>query len=185
MEQDILKSVTDHMEKSIRVFEDELAKIRAGRPTAALFEGIKADHYGVQAPIHTMATISIPDPRQVIIKPWDKNTLPSIEKALQTCELSLNPTNDGHLIRIPIPPLSAERREEYVKLAHSLTEKAKISIRNIRRDANEQIKKALKNSEISEEAEHRLLTDIQSATDEKSKHIDRLKEKKEREILER
>ena len=184
MEKEIVEIADKHMHSSMHLLENELLKIRAGRPTPALFESIMVDYHGTPTPLNQMATIRIPDSRQVIIQPWDASALSEIEKALRSSDLSLNPSNDGKLIRISVPPLSTERRQDYVKLVHQAGEHARVSVRNVRRDANDKIKRLKKQSDISEDVEHKVLNDIQHKTDECIKRIDELQQKKEREILE-
>ncbi len=163
---------------------DDFNTIRTGRASSALFDKIKIEYYGQPTPINQVATVSIPEARLVVIQPWDKSVLDDIEKAIQKSELSLNPNNDGKVIRINIPPLTEERRKEYVKMAKNMAEQARVAIRNIRRDANEDLKKQEKSSDITEDDLKRGMDEIQKMTDDFIKKIDDALEEKEKEIME-
>ena len=184
MSDDVRKDAESRMKKSLDTFHEELNSIRTGRASSHLFERIEVEYYGSPTPLNQLATISIPEARLVVIQPWDKSAIGQIEKAIQKSELSVNPQNDGKVIRINIPPLTEERRKEYVKLAKSKAEEAKVAIRNIRRDANDELKKAKKNSDISEDDEKRLEDEIQKFTDQYTEQINEALENKEKEILE-
>ncbi len=181
---DIEKQTEQRMKKSIRALEEEFQTIRTGRASSAVFEKIKVDYYGNPTPLNQVATISIPEARLVVIQPWDKSVISEIEKAIQKSELSLNPMNDGKVIRINIPPLTEERRKEFVKVAKNAAEQARVAIRNIRRDANDEVKKSQKSSDISEDDEKRLEDSIQKLTDKYVEEVNNLLEEKEKEILE-
>ena len=183
MEQ-VNRDAEDRMKKSIVALGDDFNTIRTGRASAALFESIKVEYYGQSTPLNQVATISIPEARRVVIQPWDRSILSEVEKAIQKSELSVNPNNDGKVIRINIPPLTEERRKEYVKLAKNKAEQSRVSIRNIRRDANEELKKLQKSSDISEDDAKRGMDDIQKVTDKYIAEINTLLEDKEKEILE-
>jgi ribosome recycling factor len=172
------------MKKSVQALKDDFNTIRTGRASAALFERIKIDYYGQQTPLNQVATISTPEARLVVIQPWDRSALAEIEKAIQKSELSVNPNNDGKIIRINIPPLTEERRQEYVKLAKGKAEQGRVSIRNIRRDANEELKSLQKDSEISEDVAKRGTDEVQKLTDRYIEEVNKLLEEKEKEILE-
>jgi len=172
------------MKKSIGALEDDFSTIRTGRASSALFEKIKVEYYGQQVPLNQVATISVPEARLVVIQPWDRSVLSEVEKAIQKSELSVNPNNDGKIIRISIPPLTEERRKEFVKLAKGKAEQARVSIRNIRRDANEELKTLQKNSDISEDEAKRGMDEIQNLTDKYIAQVNDLLEEKEKEILE-
>ncbi len=176
--------IENRMKKTIKALNDSFNSLRTGRASAALFEKIKVEYYGQTLPINQVATISIPEARLVIIQPWDKAALSEIEKALQKSELSINPNNDGKVIRINIPPLTEERRKELVKHAKSQAEQNRVSIRNIRRDANEELKKMEKAADISEDDLKRGTEEIQKLTDKYIKDINNHLEEKEKEILE-
>jgi ribosome recycling factor len=172
------------MKKSIGALQDDFNTIRTGRASSALFEKIKVEYYGEQVTLNQVATISIPEARLVVIQPWDRSVLPEVEKAIQKSELSVNPNNDGKLIRISIPPLTEERRKEFVKLAKNKAEQSRVSIRNIRRDANEQLKELQKSSAIGEDDSKRGMEDIQKLTDKYIEEVNKVLAAKEKEILE-
>src|SRR4030042_5467603 len=160
MVEEVKKNSEDKMKKAIAVLHSEFNTLRTGRASAALFESIKVDYYGQKTPLNQVATISIPEARLVVIQPWDKSVLTEIEKAIQKSELSINPNNDGKVIRISIPPLTEERRKELVKLAKNKAEQCRVTIRNVRRDANEEYKELQKASTISEEESKRGIDEI-------------------------
>jgi len=172
------------MKKTIHALKGEFNSIRTGRASAALFDSLKIDYYGQKSPLNQVATISIPEARLVVIQPWDKSILSEIEKAIQKSELSINPNNDGKVIRINIPPLTEERRKELVKIAKNKAEHSRVSIRNIRRDANEEYKQLQKNSGLSEDEAKRGMEEIQKITDIYIEKINKQLEEKEVEILE-
>jgi ribosome recycling factor len=174
----------DGMKKSIQSLQDEFKTLRGSRASQALFEKIRVDYYGQKSPLNQIATISIPEARMVIIQPWDRSVLPEIEKAIQKSELSVNPNNDGKVIRINIPPLTEERRKELVKLAKNMAEQARVAVRNHRRDANEEIKKAKADSDLSEDEAKKATDEIQKLTDKYIEDINSILESKEKEILE-
>jgi len=184
MTQTIKDSAKVKMEKSLNLLSQEFSKLRTGRASPALMEGVKVEYYGSTLPINQVASISIPEPRLIVIQPWDKQALESIEKAIFKADLGLTPNNDGNIIRIPIPPLTTERREGLVKLAQKLAEECKIAVRNIRRDANNDIKKGEKEKKISEDESFKAQEAIQKMTDEFIKKVDELLKKKEKEIRE-
>ena len=180
----IKKSAEDKMKKAVKALEDEFKTIRTGRASAALFENIRVEYYEQKVPLNQVATISIPEARLVIIQPWDRSVLPDIEKAIQKSELSVNPNNDGKVIRIAIPPLTEERRKELAKVAKNIAEKSRVSVRNIRRDTNEEIKKQEKGSSLSEDQAKRGMDEIQKLTDKFIEEINSVLAKKEKEIME-
>lgn len=180
---DILKDVEDRMLKSIKNLQKEFSTIRTGRANTAMFEGLKVSVYGSEMPLNQVATISIPEPRLVVIQPWDKSNLGEVEKAILKSDLSLNPSNDGNLIRLQIPELTEERRKEYVKLAKGKSEECKVSIRNVRRDGNEMVKSLEKDKEISEDDAKATQEKIQKLTDKYIEETQKLTENKEKEIL--
>jgi ribosome recycling factor len=185
MTRDKVRAHTEEgMKKSLQALQDEFKTLRGSRASQALFEKIKVDYYGQKVPINQVATISIPEARQVIIQPWDRSVLGEIEKAIQKSELSVNPNNDGKVIRINIPPLTEDRRKELVKLTKGMAENARVAIRNHRRDANEEIKKAQKASEMSEDEAKKATDEIQKLTDRNIEEVNRILEAKEKEILE-
>lgn len=184
MPENIKRGAEDRMDKAISALRKELATLRAGRATPSLLDKVQVEYYGAMTPVNQMANISTPDPRTLMIQPWDKSSLGAIEKAIQKSELGLTPTNDGNLIRITIPSLTEERRQELVKLVKRNGEEAKVAIRNIRRDANDDLKKLEKNGEISEDESHRHQDDIQKTTDRFIAEVDKVTSAKEKEILE-
>ena len=180
----IKKSAEEKMKKAVKALEDDFKTIRTGRASAALFENIRVDYYEQKVPLNQVATISIPEARLVIIQPWDRSVLPEIEKAIQKSELSVNPNNDGKVIRIAIPPLTEERRKELAKVAKNIAEKSRVSIRNVRRDTNEDIKKQEKDSSLSEDQAKRGMDEIQKLTDKYIEEINTVLGKKDKEIME-
>jgi len=181
---DVKSKAEEKMKKSLASLRDEFNSIRTGRASAALFDKIRVDYYGQKTPLSQVANISVPEARLVVVQPWDKSLLGEIEKAIQSSELSVNPNNDGKVIRINIPPLTEERRKEYVKHAKGLAEQCRVAIRNLRRDANEELKKKQKSGELSEDAEKRSAEEIQKLTDKYISEADKLLETKEKEIME-
>ncbi|TVR67596.1 MAG: ribosome recycling factor [Spirochaetaceae bacterium] len=180
----IIKDADDRMKKSVAALEEDLAGLRTGRASTALFDKLRVQYYGTPTPLNQMASISVPESRLVVIQPWDKAALPEIEKAIQTSEMSLNPSNDGKVIRINIPPLTEERRKEIVKVAKNTAEQGRVAVRNIRRDANDELKKQEKESAISEDDLKRGEDQIQKLTDQYIEQINTVLSAKESEILE-
>jgi ribosome recycling factor len=179
------KAVCDEkMKKSILSLKDEFNSIRTGRASAALFDKIRVDYYGQKTPLNQVASISIPEARLVVIQPWDRSLIGEIEKAIQKSELSLNPSNDGKVVRIAIPPLTEERRKEFVKLAQKMAEQSRVAVRNIRREGNEDLKKSQKDGDINEDETKKGEEDIQKMTDQYIKEINKVLEDKEKEIME-
>lgn len=180
----ITSQAEDRMKKSLRSLQEEFNTLRTGRASPALFDKIRVDYYGQKTPLNQVATISVPEARLVVIQPWDKALLGEIEKAIQMSELSVNPSNDGKVIRINIPPLSEERRKELVKVAKNMAEQCRVACRNIRRDAMDEVKKALKNGDITEDQEKKIQDEIQKLTDRFIMEINKELEAKEKEIME-
>ncbi len=180
----IFKETRKKMQASVEHFKREIAKIRTGRASASLFEEIRVDYYGTPTPITQLATISVVNPELVIIQPWDKNILTEIEKAIIRSNLGFNPVNDGTNIKVPVPPLDEERRKELVKLLHKILEETKAAIRNIRREAREEIKELEEAKEISEDDKYRGFDEIQKIHDEFIKKAEEIAKKKEAEIME-
>jgi ribosome recycling factor len=178
------KNAEEKMKKAVKALEDEFKTIRTGRASAALFDNIRVDYYDQKVPLNQVATVSVPEARLVIIQPWDRSVLSEIEKAIQKSELSVNPNNDGKVIRISIPPLTEERRKELVKVAKNIAEKSRITVRNIRRDVNDELKKMQKDSEISEDESKRGMDEIQKLTDTYIDQVNTILEHKEKEIME-
>lgn len=172
------------MEKSIAALKDEFNAIRTGRASAALFDKVRVDYYGQPTPLNQVATISVPEARSVIIQPFDKTLIGEIEKAIQKSELGLHPSNDGKIIRIAIPPLTAERRKELVKQAKAAAETSRVAIRNIRRDGNDDLKKQQKDSKLTEDELKTAEDALQKSTDKFIADINKILETKEKEIME-
>ena len=177
------KSYSLKMDKAIEVFSKELSSLRTGRANAAMLDLIKVDVYGQQMPINQVGSITTPEPRMINIQVWDANNVSLVDAAIQKSDLGLNPQIDGQLIRLPVPELNEERRTELKKLIKSMGEKCKISIRNIRRDANEELKKLLKSKEIGEDEEKSFEKNIQNITDNHTKIVDEKVSNKEKEIM--
>ena len=174
----------ERMKKSIASLKDELNTIRTGRASASLFDKIRVDYYGDKSPLSQVATISIPEARLVVIQPWDKGLIGEIEKAIQKSELSLNPSNDGKVIRIAIPPLTEERRKELAKHAKNQAEQSRVAIRNIRRDGNDELKKMQKDGLITEDDLKISEDELQKSTDKFIQEINKILDDKEKEIME-
>lgn len=184
MIKDILKATKDRMLKAVDHLTAEFIKVRTGKASVGLLEGVKVDYYGTPTPINQVGNLNTPDFHTITVQPWDKTVIPIIEKAILNANLGLNPSSDGTLIRIPIPPLNEERRKELVKHTKKLAEEAKVSIRNIRRDEIEKLKKTEKEEHISEDDRKHGETEIQKLTDQYIKEVDALVQKKEKEIME-
>ena len=174
----------DRMKKSLASLKEGFATLRTGRASAALFDRIRVDAYGEKSPLNQVANISIPEARLIVIQPWDKGLIGEIEKAIRTSELSLNPSNDGKLIRVSIPPLTEERRKELAKQAKNQAEQSRVAIRNIRRDGNDELKKLLKDSKITEDEEGKTVDELQKLTDNYIGKVNQALEEKEKEIME-
>jgi len=172
------------MEKSIAALKDEFNAIRTGRASAALFDKVRVDYYGQPTPLNQVATVSVPEARSVVIQPFDKTLIGEIEKAIQKSELGLHPSNDGKIIRIAIPPLTAERRKELVKQAKAAAETSRVAIRNIRRDGNDDLKKQQKDSKLTEDELKTAEDALQKSTDKFIADINKILETKEKEIME-
>ena len=181
---ELLKDARHRMDKTVENFSEELAKIRTGRATPALLDAVKVDYYGQSVPVNQVSTVSVPEPRLIVVQPWEKNMLAEIERAIMKADLGLNPGNDGTMIRIPIPQLSEERRKDLVKLVHKFAEDGKIATRNVRRDVNDHLKKMEKNHELSEDELSVELDEVQKITDEHTQKIDDILAGKEKEIME-
>ena len=181
---DIHKETEEKMKKSINVYKEELQGIRAGRAHPSILDNIEVDYYGTSTPLKQVASISAPEPRLLVIQPWDANLIPVIEKEILKSDLGLNPSNDGKLIRLPIPMLTEERRKELVKVVRKSQENAKVAIRNTRREANDEIKKMEKNKELSEDERRQSEEKIQEITDKYIEEIDLITKQKEEELME-
>jgi len=174
----------ERMKKALMALQHELTGIRTGRASTALLDGVKVEYYGAMVPLHQLATVATPEARLITIQPWEKQSTAAIEKAILKSDLGLTPTNDGHIIRLPIPPLTEERRKDLVKVVRRMAEESRVEVRNIRRDANGALKEAEKKGEISEDESHKAQHDIQELTDRYVEHIDETLGKKEKEIME-
>jgi ribosome recycling factor len=184
MKEKVFENMEASMEKAIAAYQKELNRLRTGRASPALLEGVRVDYYGTPTPINQTASVNIPESRLIVIQPWDKGTIEAIEKAVQKANLGLSPTNDGTVIRISIPPLTEERRKELGKLAKKMAEECKVAVRNVRREANDALKKLEKKKEISEDEYHRGTDEVQKVTDSKIEQIEEIMEAKQKEILE-
>lgn len=183
MVDDIIREADSKMKKALEVLRKELATLRTGRASPALVDHLHVDYYGSSLPINQLATIAVPEPRTLLIQPWDKGALGAIEKAILKSDLGLNPINDGQVIRLNIPPLTEERRRELVKVVKSHVEHAKVSIRNVRRDAIADLKELKESKQISEDDEKRAEEKVQKLTDEHIKQAEALGQAKEEEIM--
>jgi ribosome recycling factor len=181
---EILEENKDRMLKSEKAFEKELSKVRTGRASQTMLDGVRVDYYGTSTPLPQMATVSIPESRMITVKPWDVSVINEVERAILKANLGLTPSNDGKMIRISIPPLTEERRKEIAKNASKICEDYKVAIRNIRRDSNEMIKDLQKEGDISEDESFKAQKLIQETTDQQIKRLDDIFSKKEKEILE-
>ncbi len=181
---DIYQETNESMGKSVEALSRELKRVRTGRASLSILDGIKVDYYGTLTPLNQMATLAVPESRLITIQPWDVSVIKDIEKALLKSDLGLTPANDGKLIRISIPPLTEERRKELVKVVHKMAEDYKVSVRNARRDANELIKSLKKDGDISEDDAFKSQDEVQKITDAHIKSIDECCQEKEKEILE-
>ena len=170
------------MEKSLQDLRSELAGIRTGRATVGLLDHVRVDYYGTPTPVNQLATLSVPEPNMLLVQPWDVSQIAAVEKAIQASDLGVNPVNDGKLLRVPIPPLTEERRKEMVKRLHRVLEDHRVAVRNIRRDANEHIKRLLKKKKIGEDEERRAHEEVQKMTDEHITKVDDLGTVKEKDI---
>ncbi len=172
------------MDKALSDLQHDMAAVRTGRATIGLLDSVRADYYGTPTPLNQVATLHVPEPTLITIQPWDVSQIGPIEKAIRTSDLGLNPSNDGKIIRVPIPPLTEERRKELVKKLHHIAEDHRVAMRNIRRDANENVKKLLKDKTISEDDDRRAHEEIQKLTDGSIQRLDAAVKAKEKEILE-
>jgi ribosome recycling factor len=181
---DVTSDCEEGMKRAIEAFQRELSKVRTGRANLSLLDGIKVDYYGTPTPLNQVATLNVADARLITIKPWEKNMLPVIDKAIRTSDLGLNPVTDSDLIRLPVPPLTQERRKELVKVIKKMTEDARVAVRSARRDANDMLKEALKDREISEDDSKVGQKQIQDLTDRFITQVDDIATNKEKEIME-
>ncbi|HLX42728.1 MAG TPA: ribosome recycling factor [Bryobacteraceae bacterium] len=181
---DVENHARTRMDKALTDLQHEMASIRTGRASVSIFDNLKVDYYGTPTPLNQLSNLHVPEPTLITIQPWDVSQIAVIEKAIRTSDLGLNPANDGKIIRVPIPALTEERRKEIVKRLHGIAEDHRVALRNIRRDANEHVKKLLKDKAISEDEERRALEEIQKMTDGHIQKTDQMAKTKEKEILE-
>ena len=172
------------MEKAVTDLQHEMSSIRTGRASVSILDHIRVDYYGTPTPLNQLANLHVPEPNLITLQPWDTTQIGAIEKAIRSSDLGLNPANDGKLIRIPIPPLTEERRKEFVKRLHAMAEHHRVAVRNIRRDANDHTKKLLKDKKVTEDDEKRALDDMQKMTDVHMQKIDSVAKSKEKELME-
>jgi len=178
-----LKTYRDRMDRSVAALKEEFSGLRTGRANAGLLEPVRVEAYGSASPLTAVAAISVPEPRMISVSVWDKGIVVAVEKAIRNANLGLNPIVDGQTLRIPVPPLTEERRKDLVKLAGKYAEQQKISVRNVRRDANDDLKKAEKAGEISQDEQKKMETEVQKDTDAAIKRIDETLKTKEQEIM--
>ena len=182
-----IKEVEAHakarMEKSVADLQHEMSSIRTGRASVSILDNIRIDYYGTPTPLNQVANLHVPEPSLITVQPWDTSQIGPIEKAIRSSDLGLNPANDGKLIRIPIPPLTEERRKDLVKRLHQMAEHHRVAIRNIRRDANEHVKKLLKDKKVTEDDEKRALDELQKMTDSHTEKLDSAARTKEKELM--
>jgi ribosome recycling factor len=180
---DVRKSAEQKMTRSIETLKADLAKVRTGRAHTGLLDHIHVDYYGSSMPLGQVANVTLADPRTLGVTPWEKKMIPVVEKAIRDSDLGLNPATSGDMIRVPMPPLTEERRKELIKVVHKEAEAAKIAVRNVRRDANDQLKKLLKDKQCSEDEERRAHDDLQKLTDRFVAEVDRLLAQKEADLM--
>jgi ribosome recycling factor len=181
---DVEAKTKTRMEKVLSDLQHAMATIRTGRASISILDGIRVDYYGTPTPLNQLATLHVPEASMITVQPWDVSQLGAIEKAIRSSDLGLNPTNDGKVVRVPIPPLTEERRKQLVKHLHTITEDHRVALRNIRRDSNESVKKLLKDKTISEDQDRKAHDAIQKLTDEHIQKVDQASKVKEKEILE-
>ena len=184
MTNEIISEARAHMQKAVEAVQHEMALIRTGRATTNLLDIVRVDYYGTHMPVNQLATIGVPEPRLLTIQPWDKSAIPAVEKAIMASGLGLTPSNDGTLIRLPIPQLTEERRKDLARVVHKLAEEGRVSIRNARRDANEMLKEGEKEGEIPEDDGKKAQKHVQEITDEYIHKVDEVLKRKEAEIME-
>jgi ribosome recycling factor len=181
---EVQANARSRMEKALTDLQHAMAGIRTGRASVSIFDNVRVDYYGTPTPLNQLANLHVPEPSMITIQPWDVSQIGAIDKAIRASDLGLNPTNDGKILRVPIPPLTEERRKEIVKRLHHVAEDHRVSLRNIRRDTNEHLKKLLKDKLISEDEERRALDEVQKTTDANIAKVDAVAKAKEKEILE-
>ena len=182
-EKDVIKETRPRMEGAVEDLRKKLATIRTGRAAVSLLDTVTVDYYGTPTPLNQMASVHAPEANMLTVQPWDQTQLAAIEKAIRNADLGLNPSNDGKLVRVPVPPLTEERRKQLAKQVHEVAEDHRTAIRNVRRDANDRLKRMLKEKQISEDAERDALAEVQKLTDTYVGKVDELAKTKEQEIL--
>ena len=182
-EKPVLSKYRDRMDKAISTLKDEFSSLRTGRASAGLLDQVMVDAYGSSVPLNTVGSVSVPEPRSISVNIWDRGLVVSVEKAIRNAGLGLNPVVDGQSLRVPIPPLTEERRKDLAKIAGKYAEQQKIAIRNVRRDANDDLKKAEKDSAITQDEQRRMESEVQKFTDEAIKRVDEALKTKEQEIM--
>ena len=182
-EKDVIKETRPRMESAIEDFRRKLATVRTGRAAVSLLDNVMVDYYGTMTPLNQLASVHAPEPQMLTVQPWDQSQISAVEKAIRSADLGLNPSNDGKLVRIPVPPLTEERRRQLAKQIHDIAEDHRTAIRIVRRDANERLKKMLKDKLVSEDAERDALEEIQKLTNNFIGKIDELSKSKEQEIM--
>ena len=182
-EKPVLSNYRDRMDKAISALKDEFASLRTGRASAGLLDQVMVEAYGSTVPLNQVAAVSVPEPRSITVSVWDKGMVVAVEKAIRSSGLGFNPVNEGTNLRIPIPPLTEERRKDLAKIAGKYAEQQKIAVRNVRRDANDDLKKAEKNGAINQDDQKRMEAEVQKMTDESIKRVDEALKTKEQEIM--
>src|ERR671917_2264505 len=182
-EKDVIKETRPRMDGAVEDFKRKLATIRTGRAAVSLLDSVTVDYYGTPTPLNQMASVHAPEPQMLTVQPWDQTQIGAVEKAIRAADLGLNPSNDGKLVRIPIPPLTEERRKQLAKQVHEIAEDHRTAVRNVRRDGNDRLKKMLKDKLISEDAERDGLEEVQKLTNTYIGKVDELAKTKEQEIL--
>ncbi|HEY0080704.1 MAG TPA: ribosome recycling factor [Pyrinomonadaceae bacterium] len=182
-EKDVIKDTRPRMEGAVEDFRRKLGTIRTGRAAVSLLDSVVVEYYGTPTPLNQMASVHAPEPQMLTVQPWDQTQLGAIEKAIRSADLGLNPSNDGKMVRVPIPPLTEERRKQLVKQVHEAAEEHRTAIRNVRRDANDRLKRMLKDKAISEDSERDALEEIQKLTNSYIGKVDELAKSKEQELL--
>ena len=182
-EKDVIKETRPRMEAAVEDLRKKLGTIRTGRAAVSLLDSVVVDYYGTPTPLNQMASVHAPEPNLLTVQPWDQTQLGAVEKAIRAADLGLNPSNDGKLVRVPVPPLTEERRRQLAKQVHEVAEEHRTAIRNVRRDANDRLKRLLKEKQISEDAERDALEEVQKLTNTYIGKVDELAKSKEQEIL--
>ena len=182
-ENDVIKETRPRMEAAVEDLRKKLGTIRTGRAAVSLLDSVVVEYYGTPTPLNQMASVHAPEPNLLTVQPWDQTQLGAVEKAIRAADLGLNPSNDGKLVRVPVPPLTEERRRQLAKQVHEVAEEHRTAIRNVRRDANDRLKRMLKDKQISEDAERDALAEVQKLTDGYIKKVDELADSKEKELL--